>query len=224
MRLLLLEDDPILGDGLAAFLRSEGHAVEWYCRLAQVQGFEDEPYDALLVDWSLPDGSGLDWVTSLRRRGLDTPVIVLTARDLLQDRIRGLDAGADDYIVKPFAAEELAARIRALGRRVAGANGARRQIGDVLIDLPGRSVWRGEQRVDLTGREWALLEALLLRRGRIVAKQDLEALVHGFQGETASNALEVHVSHLRRKLGRSMVETVRGLGYRLGDDGHRDSA
>jgi two-component system OmpR family response regulator len=217
MRLLLLEDDPILGDGLAAFLRSEGHVVEWYSHLAQVHGLEDEPYDALLVDWALPDGSGLAWVAAQRRRGKHTPVIVLTARDLLQDRIQGLDAGADDYLVKPFAPEELAARIRAVGRRLAGSAGPRRSLGEVEVDLTAKSVWRQGERVELTAREWAVMEALLLRCGRIVAKQDLEALVHGFQGETASNALEVHVSHLRRKLGRTLIETVRGLGYRLGD-------
>jgi two-component system, OmpR family, response regulator len=215
MRLLLLEDDPILGDGLQAYLVAEGHTVEWYTRLAQVQGLGDEPYDALLVDWNLPDGSGLDWVGALRRRGNATPVFLLTARDLIRDRIQGLDRGADDYLVKPFAPEELAARVRALARRLAGSVQQRRRLGDAEIDLAARSVWRDGAAIDITAREWAVLEALLLRSGRIVAKGDLETLVCGLQSDNISNALEVHVSRLRRKLGHDVIETVRGLGYRI---------
>ncbi|PXW99438.1 two-component system OmpR family response regulator [Sphaerotilus hippei] len=216
MRLLLLEDDTTLGEGLAAFLRSEGHLVDWFTRLAQVRTLGAEPYDTLLVDWQLPDGSGLDWIASLRRHGNVTPIVVLTARDLIRDRIQGLDSGADDYLVKPFDPEELAARVRALGRRWSGLAGHRRRIGPVEVDLTAKAVWHDGRAVDLTAREWTLLEALLLRSGRIVAKSDLESLVHGFQSEHVSNTLEVHVSSLRRKLGRELIETVRGLGYRIG--------
>lgn len=215
MRLLLLEDDATLGEGLSAFLRSEGHVVDWFTRLSEVRTLGDEPYDALLVDWNLPDGSGLDWIAGLRRRGNVTPIVVLTARDRLHDRIQGLDSGADDYLVKPFDPEELAARVRALGRRLAGVCGHRRSIGDVEVDLTAKAVQREGQSVELTAREWTVLEALVLRSGRIVARSDLESLVHGFQAENASNALEVHISHLRRKLGREVIETVRGLGYRV---------
>ncbi len=215
MRLLLLEDDAILGEGLSAFLRCEGHVVEWFTRLSQVQALGQEPYDALLVDWNLPDGSGLDWIAALRHRGNTTPIFVLTARDLIRDRIHGLDRGADDYIVKPFEPEELAARVRALARRLSGASQHRRQLGPVEIDLAAKAVWRAGEAVDLTAREWAVLEALLLRSGRIVAKSDLDALVCGFQTENVSNVLEVHVSRLRRKLGHDVIETVRGLGYRV---------
>lgn len=216
MRLLLIEDDDILGEGLRDFLTADGHRVDWCRTLRQVAAHEGEPYDALLVDWQLPDGSGLDWLRGRRRRGDATPALMLTARDLLGDRIRGLDSGADDYLVKPFAPEELAARLRAVSRRIAGSADARRLIGEIEVDLAARTVWLTGQRVELTSREWAILEALLLRPGRIVAKADLERLVLGFDAEWASNAVEVHVAALRRKLGRAVVETVRGIGYRLG--------
>ena len=218
MRLLLIEDDDILGEGLRDFLTADGHRVDWCRNLRQVAAHEGEPYDALLVDWQLPDGSGLDWLRGRRRRGDATPALMLTARDLLGDRIRGLDSGADDYLVKPFAPEELAARLRAVSRRTAGSADARRRLGEVEVDLAARTVWLTGQRIDLTSREWAILEALLLRPGRIVAKADLERLVLGFAAEWASNAVEVHVAALRRKLGRAVVETVRGIGYRIGSE------
>ena len=216
MRLLLLEDDELLGDGLRDFLRLEGHVVDWCRTLDEVQALRDEPFDALLVDWQLPDGSGLEWLRTRRTRGDTTPALMLTARDLLQHRIEGLDSGADDYLVKPFAPEELAARLRALQRRLAGSGNAMRRFGNVEIDLGAKLVHSSGQRVELTAREWAVLEALVLRAGRIVPKTDLERLVLGFESEVASNALEVHVSALRRKLGREFIETVRGLGYRVG--------
>ncbi|CAN5126976.1 response regulator transcription factor [soil metagenome] len=215
MRLLLLEDDPILGSGLCTYLRAEGHAVDWCQRMAQANALRHEAFDALLVDWQLPDGSGLDWVQALRRCGNKTPVLLLTARDLLSDRIRALDSGADDYLVKPFDPEELSARIRAVRRRASGTADARLQFGAVQVDLAARCAYVHGVRAELTAREWALTEALALRAGRIVAKADLEDLVHGLAYEAASNALEVHVSSIRRKLGRELIETVRGMGYRL---------
>ncbi len=216
MRLLLLEDDELLGDGLREFLRGEGHVVDWCRTLADARGLAAEPFDVLLIDWQLPDGSGVDWLRSLRARGDTVPALVLTARDRLNQRIEGLDSGADDYLVKPFAPEELAARLRAMGRRLAGQAGALRQFGGVVVDMPSRCVQSDGRRVELTAREWAVLEALTLRAGRIVLKADLERLVLGLDAEVASNALEVHVSALRRKLGRDLIETVRGLGYRMG--------
>ena len=215
MRLLLIEDDELLGEGLRDYLRADGHVVDWARRLLDIQAYRGEAFDAWLVDWQLPDGSGLDWLRAQRERGARTPALMLTARDTLADRLHGLDGGADDYLVKPFAPEELAARLRAVCRRSAGAAAARVQFGTVAVDLGARCAWQGATRVELTGREWAVLEALALRAGRIVAKSELEALVLGFDATLASNALEVHVSSLRRKLGRELVETVRGLGYRL---------
>jgi len=215
MRLLLLEDDPLLGDGVRDYLLGERHVVDWCQSLREALALQGEPFDALLVDWQLPDGSGLDWLRARRARGDTTPALMLTARDRLQHRVEGLDAGADDYLVKPFAPEELTARLRALARRNAGGGGAVRRFGDIEVDLTARAVRTAGARVELTAREWAVLEALVLRAGRIVPKADLERLVLGFEAELASNALEVHVSALRRKLGRSLIETVRGLGYRV---------
>ncbi|OYU28435.1 MAG: DNA-binding response regulator [Burkholderiales bacterium PBB2] len=216
MRLMLLEDDDTLGEGLSEFLRLEGHVVDWFQCLRDAQLVLSEPYDLLLVDWQLPDGSGVDWIRQLRTRGLGLPIIVLTAKDRLSDRIQGLDSGADDYLVKPFQPEELAARIRALQRRALSQGAQRRRLNEeVEMDLAAKCVYRHSQRVDLTAREWTLLEALVARAGRVVSKSDLEALTQGFEGEAASNVLEVHVFNLRRKLGRSLIETVRGLGYRV---------
>ena len=219
MRLLLIEDDELLGEGLRDYLLADGHQVDWARSLAQVAGYRGEPFDAWLVDWQLPDGSGLDWLRHQRGRGDATAALVLTARDLLAERIQGLETGADDYLVKPFAPEELVARLRAVCRRSAGAASSRLHLGPgsaaVELDLTARCAWRGGERVDLTAREWAVLEALTLRAGRIVNKDELERLVLGFASELSSNALEVHVSSLRRKLGRDLVETVRGLGYRV---------
>jgi two-component system OmpR family response regulator len=214
MRLLLLEDDPTLGSGLHDYLSADGHHVDWCRSLAEVRLREAEPYDVWLVDWNLPDGSGLQWLRGRRDRGLDTTAVVLTARDQLADRIDGLDSGADDYLVKPFAVEELVARLRAIDRRRTGGLG-RRSYGRVEIDFNARAVWADGQPVELTAREWTLLQTLARRAGRIVSAPELEQLVLGGDHELASNALQVHVSHLRSKLGRDLIETVRGLGYRL---------
>jgi two-component system, OmpR family, response regulator len=216
MRLLLIEDDRILGEGLRDFLRAEGHVVDWCRALRDTEALRSEPFDALLIDWQLPDGSGLDWLRAQRTRGQRTPALMLTARDLLHDRVQGLDAGADDYLVKPFAPEELVARLRAVLRRSAGVAAAQLSLGEVDVDLTARSVSVRGQRIELTGREWALLEALALRPGRIVAKSELERLMLGFDTVLSSNALEVHVSSLRRKLGHGLIETVRGMGYQIG--------
>ena len=203
MRLLLLEDDLLFGEGLRDFLRAEGHVVDWCRTLRQTQALHGEPFDALLVDWQLPDGSGLAWLSA--------------RRDRVHERVQGLDAGADDYLVKPFAPEELVARLRAIGRRAAAATRSIREwpAHAVAVDVAARSAWSQGQRTELTGREWAVLEALVQRAGRIVPKADLEKLVLGFDSEIASNAIEVHVSALRRKLAREFIATVRGIGYRV---------
>lgn len=218
MRLLVLEDDHVLGDALCEYLRSESHVVDWCCSIARTRGLRDEPYDVLLIDWQLPDGSGLDWLRARRMRGDNTVALVLTARDRLAQRVEGLDSGADDYLVKPFALEELTARLRAIGRRLAQSGQGLRTFGNVHVNVQARTAHVDSSRVDLTAREWAILEALVLRSGRVVPKLALERLVLGFESELASNALEVHVSALRRKLGRELIGTVRGLGYRIGDN------
>jgi two-component system OmpR family response regulator len=217
MHLLLIEDDEILGEGLHDYLATLGHQVQWCRTLGAARVLREEPFDAWLVDWQLPDGSGLDWLRAARSRGQRTPALMITARDLLADRIQGLDSGADDYLVKPFAPEELAARVRALTRRSGGSANTRLQLGvaEVEVDLTARTAWRGGERAALTAREWSVLEALVLRAGRVVAKADLETVVLGTHSDVQSNALEVHVSGLRRKLGAGVIETVRGLGYRV---------
>jgi two-component system, OmpR family, response regulator len=214
MRLMLLEDDATLGEGLRDFLQAEGHVVDWFTHLRDVRMLT-VPYDALLVDWQLPDGSGLEWLAGLRERRDTTPALMMTARDLLSECIKGLDSGADDYLVKPFAPEELVARLRAVRRRGTGVASARLQFGPVAVDVSARAAFVGDQRVNLTAREWALLEALALRAGRIVAKGDLEDIIMNSDRDISSNALEVHISGLRRKLGRDLIETVRGMGYRI---------
>ena len=215
MRLLLVEDDTILGEALRDFLRAEGHVVDWFTCIRQAQWASDEAYDALLVDWQLPDGSGVDWIRRLRDRGVSVPVLVLTARDLVLDRIHGLDCGADDYLVKPFAPEELVARIRAVRRRSSAKGAPRTRLGAIEFDSNEKVVYRGGVKVDLTVREWTLLDALVTRAGRVVSKQDLEALLAGFDGHVSGNTLEVHVYNLRRKLGHDVIQTVRGRGYHV---------
>lgn len=219
MRLLLLEDDQILGSGLRDFLGGDGDTVDWVRTLQDAQAHASSPYDVLLIDWQLPDGSGIDWIRALRKRGTTTTIIVMTARDQLEDRIAGLDAGADDFLVKPFAPEELSARIRACGRRshVAPQTEVVLTGGEqpVIVDLGRRTVRIGQAAVSLTKREWSIIEALAKRTGWLVSRDDLESLVWGFAEENSGNSLEVHIANLRRKLGRNVIETVRGLGYRV---------
>jgi two-component system OmpR family response regulator len=217
LRLLLLEDDTILGEGLRDYLQAQGHVVDWCQRVSEAMALRDEHFDVLLVDWQLPDGSGVDWIRSLRRREVLTPALLLTARDLLSDRVQGLDAGADDYLVKPFAPQELAARIRAVSRRATGMVSPRQAVTgtDASLDMQAKRAYVHDIPVDLTAREWSILEALALRAGRLVSKGDLEGLVLGLEADLNSNALEVHISSIRRKLGKGVIETVRGLGYRV---------
>ncbi len=214
MRTLLLEDDPLLGEGLRDYLRAEGLVVDWCTSVAQAQAaIQGEPFDIWLVDWQLPDGSGLHWLGRQRQAGATTPALMMTARETVRDRIQGLEGGADDYLVKPFAPEELVARLRACVRRHQPR--VAQLAGGVTLDWAAREPRLDGARVTLTAREWAVLEALAQRTGRWVSKADLERLVLGFDGSQAnSNALEVHVSNLRRKLGRDWVESQRGLGYR----------
>lgn len=218
MRLLLVEDDVTLGDAVREYLAAQGHVVDWAKCVADARAAAFEPFDAILLDWRLPDGSGVDWLRGLRASpgaNQRAPVLLLTARDQLNDRIEGLDAGADDYLVKPFELAELAARVRAVSRRATGQPQPVLKAGQVALDPAARSVTVGGRPVELTAREYALLEALLRRAGRIVSRANLEQLLYGYDAEIASNAIEVHLSSLRRKLGRGVIETVRGMGYRL---------
>jgi DNA-binding response OmpR family regulator len=219
MRLLLVEDDAMLGDAAAAGLRQSGHAVDWVRDApAATSALHAVPYDGVVLDLGLPRGNGLEVLRWLRSRGMNCAVIIATARDQVSERIAGLDAGADDYIVKPFDLDELAARLRSVERRRRSQATSRIRVRDVELDLSLRSATRDSQPVDLTSREYALLEALMFEPGRIVSRAELEERLYGFGEEISSNAVEVFVHHLRRKLGDDFVSNVRGRGYRVATD------
>ena len=218
MRLLIVEDDASLGEALATGLRQLGHAVDWFRDGAAADAaVGGAPYDAIVLDLGLPGSDGLTWLSRWRGRALTLPVLVLTARDGVENRIRGLDVGADDYLVKPITIDELAARLRALVRRSQGRAQAVWQHGALEYDPASRLVrWKGET-VELTPRELALLEVLLSQPQRVLSKAHLQERLYDWSGgEPESNTLEVHVHHLRRKIDPRIVRTVRGLGYALG--------
>ena len=218
MRILLIEDEPSLGQAVREHVAATGHAVDHVLRLddarAALRGVD---YGLILLDLHLPDGLGIDLLKSLRNAGDRRPVIILTARDQIRDRIEGLNAGADDYLVKPFDLDELTARVAAVARRASGNPTPIIRLGEVEIDQSGRELRRNGRRIDITGREWAVLDQLLGRRNRIVTKEQIEEALYPFGAEIESNAIEVHVSRLRKKLGRDFIATVRGVGYRLGE-------
>jgi two-component system, OmpR family, response regulator len=214
MRVMLLEDDELLGDGLRDYLCAEGHNVHWCQTLGEARLASREPFDVWLVDWQLPDGSGVDWLGAQRARGNTTVALVLTARGATEHRIQGLDSGADDYLTKPVSPEEIAARLRAVARRQVMATAGLHTHDDVKVDCAARTVSKGREPVEVTAREWAILEALVLRRGRMLTKSEIESLIATDEGTPSSNVIEVHVSALRKKLGKDCIVTVRGLGYR----------
>lgn len=217
MRILLVEDDAVLGAAVHDQITSDGHSSDRVTRLdAAADHLRAAPYDLVLLDLMLPDGHGIPFLRSLRARGDATPVIILTALDQVSDRIDGLNAGADDYLVKPFDLAELSARIGSVARRYAGNPNPLVEMAGLEIDLAARSIRRGGRQIALTAREWALFEALLARPGQLLSKAQLEDRLYAFGAEVESNTIEVHVSRLRKKLGSGVIETERGLGYRLG--------
>jgi len=214
MRLLLVEDDAMIGEAVRAGLRQDGFTVDWV-RTAEAgdAALKAEAYALLLLDLGLPRKSGLDWLGELRRRGERMPVLILTARDAVADRVSGLDSGADDYLVKPFDLDELSARVRALLRRQAGRAEALLRHGDLTLDpATHEATYKGEP-IALSAREFALLAALLERPGAILSRAQLEQRLYGWGEEVESNAVEVHIHHLRKKLGAGFIRNVRGLGY-----------
>jgi two-component system response regulator QseB len=216
MRLLLAEDDHALGQALADGLRRLGHVVDWvedgqHAAIA----LADTPYAAAILDWNLPRRSGVDVIAGLRDRGDRIPVLMMTARDALGDRVQGLDSGADDYVVKPVHLEELAARVRALLRRAEGRPQSLQRIGPLALDPGTRSATLAGVPLVLSPREYAVLEALAARPGHALSRGQLEEALYGWGDEVASNAVEVHVHHLRRKLGPEWIRTLRGVGYAL---------
>lgn len=220
MRVLVVEDDKGIADGLAAHFARSGHAVDCTPSMAQAwRALSAEPYDVVLLDLGLEDGDGSVLLRRLRDAPAGrlpdpaTPVLIMTARDQVASRIAGLDLGADDYLTKPFDPDELAARMRALRRRLAGRAQPTLRHGDIEVDPAARTVLRAGQPVDLSGREFSVLLALMEARPHVLSRAQIEAKLYNFDSVLESNAIEVHVHKLRRKLGEGVVRTVRGVGY-----------
>ncbi|MDE1941909.1 MAG: response regulator transcription factor [Betaproteobacteria bacterium] len=218
MRILVVEDDRTLGKAMSASLEHAGFAVDWVHGIAAAQHMlGSEHFDAIVLDLGLPDGDGYVVVRALRQKGVTLPVLILTARDAVEDRVQGLDLGADDYIVKPVAMAELQARLRALIRRSAGTGSARFSIGALTLDTAGRRAFLQEQPLDLSGREWGVLEYLATHARRIVSKEQLIQALTSLGQDLSENAIEAYVHRLRGKIEGSgtVIRTVRGLGYML---------
>ena len=216
MRILLAEDDPMLGDGLRAGLRQLGFQVDWVRDgLAAEHELATGDYAAAVLDLGLPLKDGLEVLQAARARKISTPVLVLTARDAVPDRIRGLDLGADDYVVKPVDLHELGARLRSLVRRAHGQIQDKLQCGDLQLDPAGRQVSLNGLPVLLSTREFDLLHALMLNAGRVMSREQLEQQLYSWGYEVESNTIEVHIHHLRRKLNNELIQTVRGVGYTM---------
>ncbi|WP_428419678.1 response regulator [Methylibium sp.] len=217
MRILIVEDDRLLGDGLAVGLRALGFAVDWFTDGAQGDAaLATTPYDAIVLDLGLPGRDGLVWLARWRSRSQRVPVLILTARDGVEQRITGLDSGADDYLIKPIETTELAARLRAVVRRSQGRPESVWQHGALSYQPAAKTaLWRGKP-VVLTARECSLLELLLSNPQRVLPKPLIQEKLYAFEQDIDSNAVEVHVHHLRRKIDPKLVRTVRGVGYALG--------
>ncbi|KKB86392.1 transcriptional regulator [Devosia limi DSM 17137] len=216
MRVLFIEDDHVLGAAIRDHVLAAGHAVDWMQRLDDARlALASVPYELVLLDLNLPDGRGLDLLKQLRAAGNAVPVIITTAQDQVAIRIEGLNSGADDYLVKPFDLAEMGARIAAVARRYGGNPTPEITTAGVTIDLGRRIASIDGAHASLTAREWAVLERLLARRGGIVTKSEIADSLYAFGAEVASNAVEVYVSRLRKKLGRDFVQTIRGLGYQV---------
>lgn len=217
MRILLIEDDKVIGAAVREQIEADGHSVDWAQRLdAAEDALGGASFDLILLDLMLPDGRGIPFLKALRARANTAPVIIMTALDQITDRIEGLNAGADDYLVKPFDLAELSARIGAVARRYSGNPNPVIALGELTIDLAARSVSRGGKPIPLTAREWVLFEAFVQKPTQLFSKAQLEERLYSFDAEIESNTIEVHVSRLRKKLGAHVIATERGLGYRLG--------
>lgn len=216
MRVLIVEDDPLLGDGIRAGLEQAGFVAIWVENgESALTVLAAESFAAVVLDLGLPGKDGLSVLTEMRNREDHTPVLILTARDTVADRVAGLDRGADDYLVKPFDLDELTARLRALMRRASQRGTPQLRYGALVLDPVARQVTLEGQTVDLPPREYALLEALLTNMGKALTRRQLEAQIYGWGEEVESNALDVHIHHLRRKFGSGLIRTLRGVGYMI---------
>jgi two-component system response regulator QseB len=215
MRILLVEDDLMLGDGLRTGLTQYRYTVDWVKDgNAAVQAISSEPFEIIILDLGLPKRSGLDVLRTIRSKGINTPVLILTASDGVENLVKGLDSGADDYLAKPFDLDELCARIRALQRR--GSSGRAKPIihfGDIKLDPASHTVYKNDELVIISRREFVLLHLLLDNPGRVLSREYLTQSLYGWGGDVDSNALEVHVHNLRKKFGNKIITTIRGVGY-----------
>ena len=219
MRILVVEDDALLGDAIQAGLKQAGYAVDWMKDgVSAEQALTTEPYVAVVLDLGLPRLSGLEVLRRLRSRSISTPVLILTAMDGVDSRIQGLDAGADDYLVKPFDMGELAARLRALLRRASGKNDPMLRVAGVELDPAAHRVLYRGKAVDVSPKEFAVLRAFMLNAGKVLSRAQLEEQLYAWGEEVESNAVEVHIHHLRRKLFPELIETIRGVGYLIPRD------
>ncbi|WP_126455915.1 response regulator transcription factor [Sulfuriflexus mobilis] len=213
MRLLLIEDDPQLGKALYQGLKQE-YTADWFKSAEEGEAvIGNTPYDIVVLDINLPGMSGLEWLQSLRNRKVELPVLLLTARDAPSQRVAGLDAGADDYLIKPFDFDELLARIRALLRRKGVYQESVLSYKDIVMDLAGRTVSKDGQMVSLSAREFEILRLLLENTGRCLSREQIEQKIYNWDEEFGSNTVEVHISAIRRKLGKELIKTMRGIGY-----------
>jgi two-component system OmpR family response regulator len=216
LRVLLIEDDHVLGAAIRDHVLASGHAVDWMQRLDDARlALKSVSYELVLLDLNLPDGRGLDLLRELRATGSKVPVIITTAQDQVAIRIEGLNSGADDYLVKPFDLAEMGARIAAVARRYGGDPSPEISAAGLTVDIGRRVATINGKPADLTAREWAVLERLFARRGAVVTKSEIEDSLYAFGAEVESNAVEVYVSRLRKKLGKDFVKTIRGLGYQV---------
>jgi two-component system, OmpR family, response regulator QseB len=216
MRILLVEDDELLGDGVRAGLVQNGYTVDWVKDgQSAIQALKSDTFEIIVLDLGLPRRSGLEVLSTLRREGIKTPVIILTARETVEDRIKGLDAGADDYVVKPFDLSELCARIRSLQRRSTARPEPLLSFGNIVLDPAAHTVTKDNEQVSLSRREFALLQKFLENTGRVLSRDQLTQSLYGW-GDVDSNALEVHIHNLRKKFGSDFIRTIRGIGYMVG--------
>jgi two-component system, OmpR family, response regulator len=216
MRILLIEDEKALARPLKEHLEADHNIVEWFCTLDEADAaLRTLEYDVVLLDLHLPDGDGLVFLSELRAKALRTPILILTARDKISDRIDGLNRGADDYVIKPFDLDEVKARIHTVCRRSANQIAQTVHLRDLVVNLSDHTVTRAAEPVRLTAKEWGVFETLLRRKSQIVPKESLEAAIYAYGEEVESNALEAHISRLRTKLGKDLIVTHRGMGYAL---------
>jgi len=219
MRILVIEDDALLGDAIQAGLKQAGYAVDWMKDgVSADQALGTEPYAAAVLDLGLPRMSGLEVLRRLRSRNVPIPVLILTAMDSVEDRIKGLDAGADDYLVKPFDMGELTARLRALVRRASGNPSPALHVAGVALEPAAHQVFYQNQAIDLAAKEFSVLHALMLNAGKVLSRAQIEEQLYAWGEEVESNAVEVYIHHLRRKLFPELIETIRGVGYLIPKD------